>query len=343
VNDDLAVVERVGPGTPVGTILRRSWFPVAVSDGLAAGAAQPFTLLGEELTLYRDERGVAHAVGARCPHRGTYLHTGWVEDDCIRCFYHGWKFAPSGACVEQPAEVEGFAKAASIPSYPVEEYAGLVFVYIGGGPPPPLPRYPELDAPGVKVVAGIRPPGPWPVNFFQTLENSLDPVHLCFVHRATQPSTRSIPEMRVERTDAGVAMYARRNGTERRVHYWFPHMVEIPLFPIPGEPVVCPFFNWKTPIDDGHTLFIAAAAVPADLVDRINDEEIGGRTMPPEAAVELMSGMRRAASVTEEDYVAMVGQGRFADRSNERLGRSDIGVLEIRRLWRQRLAELAHA
>jgi 5,5'-dehydrodivanillate O-demethylase len=166
-------------------------------------------------------------------------------------------------------------------------------------------------------------------------------VHLCFVHRATQPSTRSIPEMRTERTDDGVAMYARRgDAPERRVHYWFPHMVEIPLFPIPGEPVVCPFFNWKTPIDDGHTLFIAAAAVPEELADRINDDEIGGRTMEPDAAAELMMGIRRPKSVTEEDYVAMVGQGMFADRSNERLGSSDIGVIEVRRLWREALADV---
>ena len=65
----------------------------------------------------------------------------------------------------------------------MQEYAGLLFAYIGEDDPPPLPRYPELEQPGFEVVASIRPPGAWPVNYFQTLENSVDPVHLSFVHR----------------------------------------------------------------------------------------------------------------------------------------------------------------
>ncbi|MBA2279710.1 MAG: Rieske 2Fe-2S domain-containing protein [Actinomycetota bacterium] len=336
-----ALVEQVGPGTPAGTILRRYWQPVAVAAQLPVGGTQPLRILGEAFTLYRDERGAAHVVGARCAHRGTFLHTGWVEDDCIRCFYHGWKFEPSGQCVEQPAEPAGFARAVRIPSHPVEEYAGLVFAFFGEGAPPPLPRFPELEAPGIKVVAGIRPPGPWPVNYFQVLENSVDPVHLCFVHRATQPFTRVIPEVRAERSGDGVAMTAVRDGVERHTKYWFPHLIQLPLWPIPGERIECPFFNWKVPVDDGHTLFIAATAVPEHLADRVDDEEIGGRTMEAAAGPGLLAGDRRPASVTEEDYVAIVGQGTFADRVGERLGRSDVGVIELRRLWQEHLDALA--
>jgi len=32
------------------------------------------------------------------------LHLGWVEEDAIRCVYHGWEFDCSGQCVDQPAE-----------------------------------------------------------------------------------------------------------------------------------------------------------------------------------------------------------------------------------------------
>jgi 5,5'-dehydrodivanillate O-demethylase len=178
------------------------------------------------------------------------------------------------------------------------------------------------------------------VNFFQVLENNVDPVHLCFVHHETQPHTRAIPQVRAERTEGGIAMTAVRGGVERQTHYWFPHMIELPLFPVQGERVDCPFFNWQLAVDDDHTLFIATAAVPEALVGRVDPEAIGGRTMDAEAGPALLAGTRRASSVTEEDYVTIVGQGPFADRENERLGRSDVGVIELRRLWREHLAPL---
>src|SRR6266542_3694406 len=84
-----------GPGTPAGRFLR------------------------EDYTLYRGEEGQVHLVDFRCAHRGTQLSTGWVEGDCIRCFYHGWKYDGAGQCVEQPAEDAGFASKVRIRSYPV--------------------------------------------------------------------------------------------------------------------------------------------------------------------------------------------------------------------------------
>ena len=331
-----APIEQVGPGTPAGILLRRHWQPLAVSEDLPIGEARPAKALGEELALYRDDAGQAHAVAPRCPHRGTALHTGWVEGDCIRCSYHGWKFGPDGSCVEQPAEQAGFAQAVRIPTYPVTEYAGIVFVYLGAGAPPALPRFAELDAPDVKVVAGVRPPGPWPVNYFQVLENNVDPVHLSFVHRATEPFTRTVPEVAAERTPDGITMTARRGDQARQTRYWFPQMIQVPLYLIQGEPIEFQFFNWVLPVDDTHTTFIAATAIPTHLADRVRPD-IAGRTMEASAGPELLAGLRRPASVTEEDYLAIVGQGTFVDRSAERLGRSDVGVVELRRLWREHL------
>lgn len=331
-----APIESVGPGTPVGTLLRRHWHPVAVAEGIAPGAAQGVRLLGEDITIYRAEDRGLHAVGGRCAHRGTLLHTAWVEGDCIRCMYHGWSFDPTGQCVDQPAEQPGFAQAARIGAHPVEEYAGMVFVHLGDEPPPALPRFAELDAPGVVVVASVRPPGPWPVNFFQILENNVDPVHLSFVHRATEPFTRVVPEVRAERTPDGIAMTAVRGGVERQTHYWFPLMIQLPLYLIPGDRTEFPFFNWAVPVDDVHTLFIGATAIPEHLTGSVR-KDIAGRTMAADAGPYLLSGDQRPASVTEEDYVAIVGQGRVADRVNERLGRSDVGIVELRRLWQEAL------
>ncbi len=188
-------IEEVGPESPAGKLLRRHWQPIAVSRDLEKGQAAPLRVLGEEFTIFRGATGEPHVVGARCPHRYTWLHTGWVENDQIRCFYHGWKFDGSGRCVEQPAEQDGFAEKVKIPSFPAVDYAGLVFAYFGSGEPPELPRHPPLDDTGNTTRAGIRPPGLWPINYFQMLENSCDPVHTSFVHRETEPHWQEVPEV----------------------------------------------------------------------------------------------------------------------------------------------------
>ena len=81
-----------GPGTIAGKFMRMFWQPVARSEDLPAGQAKPCRIMSEDFTLYRVQTGRAHAVGNRCAHRHVQLSTGFVEDDCIRCLYHGWKF-----------------------------------------------------------------------------------------------------------------------------------------------------------------------------------------------------------------------------------------------------------
>src|SRR6266516_7652178 len=130
-----------GPGTLAGRYLRMFWQPVHLAEDLKPGRAVPIRIMSEEFTLYRGENG-PHLLAFRCAHRGTQLSTGWVEGDEIRCFYHGWKYDGSGQCVEQPAEPEPFCQRIKIKSYPLQEYLGLIFAYLGEGEPPPLPRYP---------------------------------------------------------------------------------------------------------------------------------------------------------------------------------------------------------
>lgn len=117
----------IGPDRLAGRFIRRFWQPVMVGDDLATGAAKRIELLGEHFTAYRGEDGVAHMVEDQCPHRMTRLSLGWVEGDCIRCFYHGWMFDAEGKCVEQPAEKDAFKDKVSIRAFPTREYLGLVF------------------------------------------------------------------------------------------------------------------------------------------------------------------------------------------------------------------------
>ncbi len=105
----LELLTQTRKGTPMGDFLRRFWQPVAAVAEVAKGGAIPIRLLSEDLTLYRGESGNPHVVAARCAHRLNLLHTGWVENETIRCMYHGWMYNGTGQCVEMPAEDASFA------------------------------------------------------------------------------------------------------------------------------------------------------------------------------------------------------------------------------------------
>ena len=138
----------VGRGTPMGELLRRYWHPVALASD-ATGTPRQIRALGEDLILFRDGAGRAGLLYPRCVHRGASLYYGRVEDDGIRCCYHGWKFTVDGHCIEQPCEPDNGAATCRLvrqPHYPVQELYGLIFAYMG--PPekqPILPRYDVLE------------------------------------------------------------------------------------------------------------------------------------------------------------------------------------------------------
>jgi 5,5'-dehydrodivanillate O-demethylase oxygenase subunit len=184
---------KAGPGTIAGRYLRSFWQPVFLSADLDKGKAKPVRVMGENYTLYRGFSGKAHLVGARCAHRGAQLSAGWVEDDCIRCMYHGWTFDGDGHCVDQPAEPPAFKERIHIPGFPTQEYLGLIFAWLGEGAPPPLPRYPWFEEEGVlEADTYLRYS-----NYFYTLDNHSDEVHVIFTHRNTNFSRAGLQEVPV--------------------------------------------------------------------------------------------------------------------------------------------------
>jgi len=173
----------VGPGTPMGELLRRYWHPVGLT-GDASDTPRALRVLGEDLVLFRDRRERPGLVTARCAHRGTTLYYGRVEERGLRCCYHGWLFDVEGRCLEQPCEPDGGPQRERIrqPWYPVQERYGLVFAYLG--PParkPVLPRYEVLETldPGEFLEADDRSvggggPAVIPCNWLQHYENLME-------------------------------------------------------------------------------------------------------------------------------------------------------------------------
>ena len=133
---------QIGPGTPMGELMRRYWHPIAGSAQLMDKPVMPVRVLGENLVLFKDKRGRLGLVQDLCAHRQTQLMYGMVEEDGLRCPYHGWMYDTAGRCIEQPAEPPGstFKDRVTITAYPVEELGGLVFAYLGPEPTPLVPR-----------------------------------------------------------------------------------------------------------------------------------------------------------------------------------------------------------
>ena len=124
------LLTEVGAGTACGEMFRRYWHPVAASADLTSVRPKELRILGEDLVLFRDGSGKPGLLYSRCMHRGTSLCYGKIEQNGIRCCYHGWMYDTEGRCLEQPLEPKGKVIKIRQPWYPVEERYGLVFAYI---------------------------------------------------------------------------------------------------------------------------------------------------------------------------------------------------------------------
>jgi phthalate 4,5-dioxygenase len=99
------LLTRVGPGTPMGHLLRHYWLPVVLASELAPGGrVKRVKLLGENLVAFRTRTGNVGLLGEFCSHRRASLYFGRNEEAGLRCVYHGWKYGLDGQCVDMPNE-----------------------------------------------------------------------------------------------------------------------------------------------------------------------------------------------------------------------------------------------
>jgi 5,5'-dehydrodivanillate O-demethylase oxygenase subunit len=342
-----------GPGTAAGQYLRRFWQPIYHSADLAAGRAVPLKIMSENFTLYRGEGGRPCLVDPRCPHRGTQLSSGSVEGDDLRCFYHGWKFAPDGQCNEQPAEDSSYCDRIKLASYPIREYLGLIFAYLGGGEEPRFPTYPEFENFDglIEVDSYLRE-----CNYFQNLENALDMSHVAFVHRDNMASYSGIgrgAQLRAEESAWGVTYtFTRADGQLRIQQFGMPNIFYMTALPTDPEVGWQESLFWWVPIDDrSHMQFslhrVSVSSDAAQEVEARHQKRRAAIDLPHQRVAEdILRGKvalrdvdkSRVDVVRLQDDIAQLGQGRIADREAERPGRGDTGVIAIRRLWSRELA-----
>lgn len=353
-----------GPGTLAGSYLRTFWQPIYRSRDLLPGRAVPARIMSEDLTLFRGESGTPYLIPFHCAHRGAQLSVGWVEEDAIRCRYHGWKYSGSGQCVEQPGEDPSFAARVTLRAYPCQEYLGLIFGYLGEGKPPPIRRFPDFQREGV-LEAG--PPEVWPCNYFNRIDN--DPGHVPFTHRESALRAGNRNQLIPRRVESQETEYGVRSAVlilERPPSYIHFHMPNVnqtrSATRVEGtmEDARNLFVDrllWRLPIDDEscisfvvdflHLTGEAAAAYR----ERRRQAEAAGTDSLNDLAEAILAGKMRIEDLDPnmstyklfwiEDYVTQVSQGAVADRSHERLGRVDEAVILKRKVWQRELQALA--
>lgn len=177
------LVTQVGPGTPLGHVMRRYWAPVCTSDQLPRPDADPLRvrLFGENYVAFRDTNGKVGVLDELCMHRGASLALGRVEDCGIRCLYHGWKFAVDGTVLDTPNHAEPRMKEKlKAPAWPVNEAGGLVWAYVGPADRQPVfQRHRFMDAPQAnRCVVRIDVNA----NYLQLCEGGVDSSHVGILH-----------------------------------------------------------------------------------------------------------------------------------------------------------------
>jgi 5,5'-dehydrodivanillate O-demethylase len=347
-----------GPDTIAGRYLRLFWQPVLHAADLPAGRARPIRIMSEDFALYRGEDGIARLTQPRCPHRAMLLSAGKVQGDGIRCFYHGWKFDGGGACVEQPPEPEPFCGKVRLRTYPVREYLGLIFAYLGEGEAPEFPRYPDFEEEGVftHTDSYVRP-----CNFFNNLENVPDLSHLAYAHdhvTETWENYADGPRISIEQTGWGLKIMGRRpkTGKQIAIQFGMPNHVHAKGPPNDSAVSAREFLGWWVPIDDElHTQFTVVgvrgltepqfnsylerqkklwAQRDLDRTQLTNDLLAGKLTWD-------QVDISRVHLLFLQDDVAQAGCGLIHERPPEHLGRADVGVIAVRKMWLKELKAFA--
>jgi phthalate 4,5-dioxygenase len=190
--DQNTLLTRIGPGTPCGNLLRHYWQPIALLDEfdprldarMASRPTKAVRALGQDFVLFRDAAGKFGLLDRDCPHRGADLSFGRLEEDGLRCPFHGWKFAVDGQCLETPAEPEGstLCKRIKQRSYPLAIKAGVIWAWLGpeGAAVNALPDWDCFQAPATHSFAFK---GMWHANWLQCVEVGIDPAHPSYLHR----------------------------------------------------------------------------------------------------------------------------------------------------------------
>jgi len=362
--EDNEIINHVGPGTPLGNLLRRYWTPACLSSEIPEPDCTPLRvrLLCEDLVAFRDSEGRAGLVDVNCPHRGTSMFFGRNEENGLRCVYHGWKFDVNGQCVDMPSEPpdSNYKSRLKIPAYPTHESGGIVWTYMG--PSDTMTGFRDFGTENLPREKWRARKMHQPMTFMQLVEGGYDTTHPSWLHMwggakdieddgSDAPDTYNSGKMqwkfwwydkapRVEVKEdwfgfRGVGLRQTPNGnTHARQYKW-----------------VYPYGNWSVPIDDNECWGYQFDTVNTEMQNKLPvqgdvfqlnfagwpyNEDGKARTLDNDYLVDrelqknstIFSGI--LGHFNNQDIMAR--QTSFTDRTKEHLGTLDRKIILARRL-----------
>ena len=341
-----AEITHVGPGTPGGEYLRRFWHPIAFENSLRDIPLR-VRIMGEDLVLFRDKSRRLGLLSLHCSHRGTSLEFGQIQERGITCCYHGWQFDIDGRILDTPSEPENSPLKSRLHhgAYPVQEFEGLIFAYMGPVEKrPPFPVFENFNLPGYRT-------SPWgghvlPCNWVQIKENCMDPAHTAYLHtiadgKGFTDSFGVLPELDFQYVPNGMVYIATRRVGEnirvRMTNQITPNIHQFAPTWSDGHTVVTfvrPMqTHWSVPIDDTNTINIGFNHYHVDdpdpklLEDGANFGQSNDRSYAERQRV-------------PGDYDAHTSIGPIAVHAREYLGHSDRGVLMFRKMLRRNIRSI---
>ena len=370
-HDENDLLCRVEGAAPMGTLMRRHWIPVALIEEVAEpdGTPAEARVLGEDLVVWRDSAGQVAVMDRYCPHRRASLALGRNEDGGLRCLYHGWKIDVAGNVVEMPSEPAASGLCAQVrhTAYPVAEWGGFVWAYLG--PPETVPPFvPPPFAPSTDTRVSIAKVV-LPCNWAQILEGAIDSAHSSSLHssdmvparvdgaKATssnwlRPSTDRSPRLQVQRTPYGFRYAAiRRPISHAATHDYVRQTVFVAPFTVLIPPNdLYNVANVNVPVDDTHTAFyfigwgdpattpeaatwrrFLRQTVGIDLDDRHRPLRNAENRFWQDRQAMKAGNFTGISGFPNQDVAMWLSMGPIADRTRERLGASDLAIVEFRR------------
>lgn len=336
---------QVGPGTPMGNLLRRYWHPVGVAVELEAEPVRKVRYFGEDLTLYKDATGTYGLISDRCAHRCMSLEFGIPDEKGLRCAYHGWVYNEKGECVEQPFEDRAFPEAhykdrIKVTNYPVQELGGMLWAYFGPQPAPLLPRWDLLVRDDLDVAVEIHA---LPCNWVQCMDNAADPVHFEFLHaafgnytlkRLGKPAAMTqAKHLKIEFDLFRYGIMKRRlleGENENNDEWTIGHPLLFPNTLAVGNEGAATL-QIRVAVDDAHTVQFAY---------RTSKRAPGAPKLPITVKYSQLfgaDGKLTADSIPKQDMIGWVGQGAISDRTREHLTASDKGVIIYHKLLNENM------
>ena len=362
------LLTRVGPGTPMGAMMRRYWIPAAFSHQIQNPDGPPVRvrLLGENLVLFRDTQGRIGLLDERCPHRTASLFFGRNEESGLRCVYHGLKFDVEGNCVDLPcapqmidAQKANIQNQLRVKAYPCLDRGDVVWTYMG--PAEHKPEFPGLEWTLVPPSQRHATRHIQECNWLQALEGGFDATHLTFLHGGeSDPSRRIVATLYdVIPTDFGFVVGTGRDRGDGTI-LWNMNVMLSPFHKIISS-IPHAAHVWA-PIDAENTMLYSVDFHPSR---PLTEEDLARSKAGLGIHTENIPGTDHAVRNRANDYLIdreLQGSGKsytgmkgfgtqdcaiqesmgpIADRTAEHLLACDAAIVKIRRLLLQMLKDHA--